>query len=87
MKLYVGNLPFETTDAELRDMASAFGSPSSAEVVKDRMTGQTRGFGFIEFENADEARAAIAGLNGKDVNGRMLKVSEDRAKSAGPRGR
>ncbi len=83
MKLYVGNLPFETTDAQLNEMAKAFGAPSSAEVVKDKATGQTRGFGFVEFASADEARAAIAGLNGKDVNGRILKVSEARAKTPG----
>jgi cold-inducible RNA-binding protein len=85
MKLYVGNLPLETTDAQLNDLAKVFGVPSSAEVVKDKMTGQARGFGFVEFGSDAEAKAAIAGLNGKDVNGRTLKVSEARAKKNGPR--
>mgnify|MGYP006173961875 CR=1 FL=1 len=60
MKLYVGNLPYDTTDAQLRDLAAAYGTPSSAEVAKDRSTGQARGFGFVEFANDDEARAADA---------------------------
>mgnify|MGYP006220302895 CR=1 FL=1 len=82
MKLYVGNLPYDTTDAQLRDLAAAYGTPSSAEVAKDRSTGQARGFGFVEFANDDEARAAVAGLNGKEVNGRALKVNEAKAKGA-----
>ncbi|HUP46405.1 MAG TPA: RNA-binding protein [Thermoanaerobaculia bacterium] len=83
MKLYVGNLPYETTDAQLKAMAAEFGTPTSAEVAKDRSTGQARGFGFVEFANDDEARAAVAGLNGKEVGGRTLKVNEARAKGAG----
>ncbi len=82
MKLYVGNLSFDTTDAQLKDLAKAFGTPSSAEVVKDKMTGQTRGFGFVEFGTDAEGNAAIAGLNGKEVNGRTLKVNEARSKGA-----
>ena len=85
MKLYVGNLSFETTDAQLKDLAAAFGTPASAQVAKDKTTGQARGFGFVEFGNDDEARAAIAGLNGKEVNGRTLKVNEARPKAAGAR--
>jgi len=64
-------------------MVAAFGSPASAEVAKDRSTGQGRGFGFVEFSNDEEARAAIAGLNGKEVNGRTLKVNEARPKTGG----
>lgn len=82
MKLYVGNLPFETTDAQLRDLAATFGTPSTAEVAKDRSTGQARGFGFVEFASDDEARAAVAGLDGKEINGRALKVNQARPKSA-----
>lgn len=85
MKLYVGNLPFETTDDQLRELAAGFGTPTSAEVVKDRATGQARGFGFVEFANDQEARAAIAGLDGKDMNGRTLKVNEAHAKTKGGR--
>ena len=83
MKVYLGNLPTETTDAQLKDMVKAFGNATSAEVVKDKMSGQNRGFGFVEFPTDEEAKAAIAGLNGKDVNGRTLKVNE--AKSKAPR--
>lgn len=82
VKLYVGNLSFDTTDAQLKDLAKAFGTPSSAEVVKDKMTGQARGFGFVEFPTDAEGNAAIAGLNGKEVNGRTLKVNEARSKGA-----
>lgn len=84
MKVYVGNLSFETTDAQLNDLAKAYGNPASAQVAKDRATGQPRGFGFIEYDNDAEARAAIAGLNGKDVNGRTLKVNEARPKGGRP---
>lgn len=84
MKVYVGNLSFETTDAQLNELAKAYGKPTSAQVAKDRATGQPRGFGFIEFDKDDEARAAIAGLNGKDVNGRTLKVNEARPKGGRP---
>ncbi|GAC1402133.1 MAG: RNA-binding protein [Thermoanaerobaculia bacterium] len=80
MKLYVGNLPFETTDAQLSELATPFGKPSSAEVVKDKTSGQARGFGFVEFSSDEEGRAAIAGLNGREVNGRALKVNEAHSK-------
>jgi RNA recognition motif-containing protein len=84
MKVYVGNLSFETTDAQLNELAKAYGKPTSAQVAKDRATGQPRGFGFIEFDKDEEAKAAIAGLNGKDVNGRTLKVNEARPKGGRP---
>jgi len=80
VKLYVGNLSKETTDAQLKDLLSKFGTPVSAQVARDRATGAARGFGFVEFTNDDEARAAIAGLDGKEVNGRTLKVNESRPK-------
>lgn len=83
MKVYVGNLPFETTDSQLNELASAYGKPTSAQVAKDRDTGQPRGFGFVEFSNDEEAKAAINGLNGKEVNGRALKVNEARPKGSG----
>jgi RNA recognition motif-containing protein len=85
MKLYVGNLPFETTDAQLRDLVAVFGTPSSAEVAKDRSTGAPRGFGFVEFANDDEARAAVAGLTGKEISGRVLRINEARPKNSGAR--
>jgi cold-inducible RNA-binding protein len=83
VKIYVGNLSPDTTDAQLTELSKKFGTPSSAVVVKDKATGQPRGFGFVEFNNDDEARAAINGLNGKEVNGKTLKVNESRPKNAG----
>jgi RNA recognition motif-containing protein len=80
MKVYVGNLSKNTTDAEFTALARQFGTPESATVVKDRGTGQSRGFGFIEYKNAEEAKAAIAGLNGKEVGGQVLKVNESQPK-------
>ena len=85
MRLYVGNLPYETTDAQLKELVTVFGTPASAEVAKDRTTGQARGFGFVEFRNDEEARAAVEGLNGKDVNGRTLKVNEAKPRTLGGR--
>ena len=85
MKLYVGNLSYDTTDAQLLDLAKPFGTPTSAEVAKDRSTGQARGFGFVEFSSDAEAQAAVAGLNGKEVSGRTLKVNEAKPKTTGGR--
>lgn len=76
MKLYVGNLSKQITDAQLNDLAVPFGTLVSATVATERKSGESKGFGFVEFSNADEARAAITGLDGKDVNGQALKVSE-----------
>lgn len=80
MKLYVGNLSKQTTDAQLQTLAQPFGTPSNAHVAKDKVSGQSRGFGFVEFANDEEARAAIAGLHGKVVDGMTLKVNESRPK-------
>lgn len=80
MKLYVGNLPREINDAQLRDLVVPFGQPDSATVVKERDSGQSRGFGFVELSNDDQARAAIAGLHGKNVGDRSLVVNEARSK-------
>jgi cold-inducible RNA-binding protein len=76
MKLYVGNLSKQVTDAQLNELAVPYGKIVSAEVATERSSGTSKGFGFIEFSNADEARAAIAGLDGRDVNGQVLKVNE-----------
>jgi cold-inducible RNA-binding protein len=80
MKLYIGNLSKEVTDAQLGELAGAYGKPSSAQVARERSSGDSKGFGFVEYNSADEAKAAITGLNGKEVNGRALKVSEARSK-------
>ncbi|HRQ72397.1 MAG TPA: RNA-binding protein [Phycisphaerales bacterium] len=76
MKLYVGNLSFSTTEDRLREMFEEHGQVASATLVMDRDTGRPRGFGFVEFNNDDEARAAINALNGKNIDGRDLTVNE-----------
>lgn len=86
MKLYVGNLSFNTTEAQLRDLFAAHGEVSSASLVMDRETGRPRGFGFVEFANDDHARAAISALNGRNVDGRDLTVNEARPREGGARG-
>jgi cold-inducible RNA-binding protein len=80
MKLYVGNLSKQVTNSQLNELAVAYGTPVSAEVAADRATGQSKGFGFVEYSSDDEAKAAIAGLDGRDVNGQALKVNEARPK-------
>jgi len=86
LKLYVGNLSKQVTDAQLNDLAIPFGTLVSANVATERSSGESKGFGFVEFSNADEARAAITGLDGRDVNGQALKVNEakPRKEGAGP---
>ncbi|MDD3154981.1 MAG: RNA-binding protein [Victivallaceae bacterium] len=86
MKLYVGNLSFSSTEADLKDAFSAFGTVDSASVISDRDTGRSKGFGFVEMNNNDEAKAAIAGMDGKELDGRNLRVSEARPKEDRPRG-
>lgn len=88
MKLYVGNLPYSTTGEELQTAFAAFGEVTSANVVQDRDSGRSRGFGFVEMPNADEANAAVQALNGQDFNGRNLVVNEARPRpeGGGPRG-
>ena len=78
MKVYVGNLSKQVTNAQLNDLAVPFGTLVSATVATERSTGDSKGFGFLEYSNDDEARAAIAGLDGRDVNGQALKVNESR---------
>ena len=78
MNIYVGNLSYETADDDLRKAFEAFGDVTTATVVKDKETGKSRGFGFIEMPDAAAAKAAIDGLNGKDLQGRALKVNEAR---------
>jgi len=77
-KLYVGGLPYSTTDDELKAKFSEFGTVSSANVITDKFTGRSRGFGFIEMENSEEAQSAIEKLNGSDFGGRNLTVNEAR---------
>lgn len=77
-KIYVGNLSFHTTDQELRSMFEPHGAVESATLVTDRDTGRSRGFGFVEMSNDEEAEKAIAALNGKESGGRALTVNEAR---------
>ncbi len=78
MKIYVGNLSKQVTDAQLNDMAKPYGTLLSANVATERSSGQSKGFGFVEFSSDSEAQAAITGLNGRDVNGQALKVNESK---------
>ena len=77
-KLFVGSLPFSTTDDELQAAFADFGTVASAKVITDRETGRSRGFGFVEFESDDEGKAAIDGLDGKELGGRTIHVSQAR---------
>jgi RNA recognition motif-containing protein len=83
MNIYVGNLSFGVTEEELRQAFGAYGAVEKAAVITDKMSGQSRGFGFVEMPNKDEAIKAIEGLNGKDLKGRNLKVNEAQPRPAG----
>jgi RNA recognition motif-containing protein len=89
VNIYVGNLSFEVTDEDLREAFAEFGQVESAAVIKDRFSGKSRGFGFVEMPAKAEAEAAISGLDGSDMKGRALKVNEARARTErrGGRGR
>ena len=90
MNIYVGNLSFDTSETELQAAFAAYGAVSSARIATDRDTGRARGFGFVEMPNQAEAQAAIAALNGADLQGRTLTVNEARPREdrrpAGNRG-
>ncbi|MEE8316567.1 MAG: RNA-binding protein [Syntrophobacteria bacterium] len=79
-KLYVGGLPYELTDDRLQEIFSAHGTVESARVITDRMTGRSRGFGFVEMSSQEEAQQAIDKLNGTDLEGRSLTVNEAKPK-------
>jgi len=88
MNIYVGNLSFDATDEDLRKAFEAFGEVANASVVKDRYSGESRGFGFVEMPTKAEAVAAIQGLNGTELKGRTLNVNEARPREErGGRGR
>src|SRR5213596_2048224 len=82
-KLFVGNLSFDTSSADLEALFSQAGSCESATVIADRATGRSRGFGFVEMGSAGEAEKAVAAFNGHELHGRTLNVSEARERSAG----
>ncbi len=83
MNIYVGNLPFSATEAEVRATFSQHGQVATVSLITDRMTGQPRGFGFVEMPAKNEADAAIAALNGKDFGGRKLTVNEAKPRGEG----
>lgn len=81
-KLYIGNLSFDTTDADLKALFSPLGACDSVSLITDRETGRSRGFAFVEMSSSSEAEAAIAQLNGSELQGRSLKVSEARERAS-----
>ena len=81
-RIYVGNLPFSATDAELRELFAQHGTVESVSIITDRDTGRPRGFGFVEMSRADASRA-IQNLNGKELGGRPLRVNEAQERSSG----
>ena len=85
MKLYVGNLSFETTENDLQDLFEQHGKVSEVALMMDRMTGKSRGFAFVTMEDKATAETAMAALNGKEVAGRTLTVNEARAREERPR--
>jgi len=86
MNLYVGNLSYRLTEDELREAFEEFGQVSSCTIIKDRVTGESKGFGFLEMPERSEAEAAISGLNGRDLKGRKLNVNEARPRENRPAG-
>jgi cold-inducible RNA-binding protein len=82
MNIFVGNLSFKTTEDELQREFEAFGEVDSAKIIKDQYTGRSRGFGFVEMQDRDQALAAIAGLNGKELAGQTLTVNEAKPREA-----
>jgi len=86
MNIYVGNLADGTTEDELRQAFEPHGQVTSARIITDKFSGQSRGFGFVEMANNDEAQAAINALNGSDLKGQMLRVNEARPRAEGGRG-
>jgi RNA recognition motif-containing protein len=85
-KLYVGNLSYNVTDADLQQLCAQHGTVQSAQVIQDRDTGRSKGFGFVEMGSEEEAQAAIAALNGQEHDGRALTVNEAKPKEDRPRG-
>ena len=85
MNIYVGNLPYRMSEDELRATFSPFGTVDSAKIIMDRATDRSKGFGFVEMPDDNEAKTAIDNLNGKDVDGRPLRVNEARPREERPR--
>ena len=85
MNIYIGNLSFEVTEEDLKEAFKVFGKVDTVKIIKDKYTGRSKGFGFVEMPVKAEAQSAIEGLNGKDLRGRNLNVNEARPRSEGRR--
>ena len=85
MNIYVGNLSRDLSETELKEAFAAFGEVATCNIIKDKFTGESRGFGFVEMPNKDEGEKAIAAMNGKDMKGRNLTVNEARPRTDRPR--
>ena len=86
MKIYVGNMPYGVTEEDLKQSFEAFGQVTSVTIIKDKMSGQSKGFGFVEMGSAEQGQAAISGMNGKELKGRKLNVNEARPRQDDQRG-
>jgi RNA recognition motif-containing protein len=86
MNIYVGNLLRSLSETELKEVFQAYGTVQTASIIKDKMTGESRGFGFVEMPNKDDATKAISSLNGKDLKGRNMTVNEAKPRTEGSRG-
>ncbi len=86
MNIYVGNLPFDATEDDLKEAFGSFGQVASVNIIKDKFTGRSKGFGFVEMPTTNEAQAAIDGLNGKELKGRTLNVNKAKGRSEDRRG-
>jgi RNA recognition motif-containing protein len=86
MNIYIGNLSFNVTEQDLRQAFEAFGEVMSANIISDKYTGQSKGFGFVEMSAKEQAQAAIAGMNGKEMKGQALNVNEARPRNDDRRG-
>jgi len=87
MKLYVGNLPFSISDNKLKELFSEFGDVEEATVIKDRFSDRSKGFGFVTFNDDENAKKAISGMNDKEIEGRKLRVSESKPREESERPR
>lgn len=86
MNIYIGNLSFNTTEDQIRQAFTAFGEVSTVNIITDKYSGESKGFGFVEMGSKSEAIAAISGLNGQEIDGRSVKVNEAKPREQGNRG-
>ena len=86
MNIYVGNLSYSMTEEKLKELFATYGEVTSAKIIIDKMTGKSKGFGFVEMATSEDASVAVNELNGKEVEGRQMRVSEARSREDAPRG-